>query len=93
MSWDEAFAEIDRRLTADRRPSTARDAVAVYLGNPNAHNLAAARRSGRSSRRCGRRTSTRPSTVDQMPKHVACGLVFGHPLAIPVPDLDRTDLL
>ena len=28
-----------------------------------------------------------------MPKHVACGLVFGHPLAIPVPDLDRTDLL
>ena len=33
------------------------------------------------------------STVDQMPKHVACGLVFGHPLAIPVPDLDRTDFL
>ena len=33
------------------------------------------------------------STVDQMPKHVACGLVFGHPLAIPVPDIDRTDLL
>ena len=28
-----------------------------------------------------------------MPKHVACGLVFGHPLAIPVPDIDRTDLL
>ena len=50
-------------------------------------------RSGRSSRRSGRRTSTRPRTVDQMPKHVACGLVFGHPLAIPVPDIDRTDLL
>src|SRR6478752_4624917 len=33
------------------------------------------------------------STVDQMPKHVACGLMFGHPLAIPVPDIDRTDLL
>ena len=28
-----------------------------------------------------------------MPKHVACGLVFGHPLAIPVPDIDRTDYL
>ena len=28
-----------------------------------------------------------------MPKHVACGLVFGHPLAIPVPDIDRTDFL
>ncbi len=33
------------------------------------------------------------STVDQMPKHVACGLMFGDPLAIPVPDLDRTDFL
>ena len=28
-----------------------------------------------------------------MPKHVACGLLYGHPLAIPVPDLDRTDFL
>ena len=39
-SWDEAFAEIDRRLP----PILAehgRDAVAVYLGNPTAHNLAA----------------------------------------------------
>ena len=37
-SWDEAFALIDERLSpilaADR------NAVAVYLGNPNAHNLA-----------------------------------------------------
>ena len=33
------------------------------------------------------------STVDQMPKHVACGYLFGDPLAIPVPDIDRTDLL
>jgi anaerobic selenocysteine-containing dehydrogenase len=28
-----------------------------------------------------------------MPKHVACGLLFGNANAIPVPDLDRTDLL
>ena len=39
-SWDEAFEEIDRRLT----PLIAehgKNAVAVYLGNPNAHNLSA----------------------------------------------------
>ena len=28
-----------------------------------------------------------------MPKHVPAGLMFGHPLTIPVPDLDRTDYL
>ena len=42
VTWDEAFAEIDRRLT----PILAehgRDAVGVYLGNPNAHNLDAHR--------------------------------------------------
>src|SRR5690606_17811144 len=33
------------------------------------------------------------STVDQMPKHVSSGLLFGDPNAIPVPDLDRTDFL
>src|SRR5690606_38346117 len=30
------------------------------------------------------------STADQMPKHVSCGHMLGDPLAITVPDLDRT---
>ena len=37
-SWEEAFAEVERRLM----PIIAehgRDAVAVYLGNPGAHNM------------------------------------------------------
>ena len=39
-----------------------RDAVAVYLGNPNAHNLAGERlRPGAPARRSARRTSTRPA--------------------------------
>ena len=33
------------------------------------------------------------STVDQMPKHVSAGLMFGSAGAIPVPDIDRTDHL
>ncbi|HLK43908.1 MAG TPA: molybdopterin-dependent oxidoreductase [Thermoleophilia bacterium] len=33
------------------------------------------------------------STVDQMPKHVSAGLMFGHPISIPIPDVDRTDYL
>src|SRR5829696_7865243 len=39
-SWDEAFEEIDRRLPPilDQH---GRNAVAVYFGNPNAHNLSA----------------------------------------------------
>src|SRR5258705_13357322 len=33
------------------------------------------------------------STLDQMPKHVALGHLFGSPVAFTVPDLDRTDYL
>ena len=33
------------------------------------------------------------STVDQMPKHVSAGLMFGTPITIPIPDIDHTDLL
>src|SRR4029453_13895768 len=33
------------------------------------------------------------STVDQMPKQVSSGLMFGHLLSVPVPDVDRTDPL
>src|SRR5262245_49752659 len=37
VSWDEAFAEIDRRLGAVIAEH-GRDAVAVYAGNPSVHN-------------------------------------------------------
>ena len=92
VSWDEAFAEVDRRLTAvvaEHGP----DAVAVYIGNPNAHNYANTLAIRPLVKALRTKNVYSASTVDQMPKHVACGLVFGHPLAIPVPDIDRTDFL
>jgi anaerobic selenocysteine-containing dehydrogenase len=41
----------------------------------------------------GPRSRFTASTVDQMPKHVSSGLLYGDAHAIPVPDLDRTDHL
>ncbi len=92
VSWDEAFAEIDRRLTAVVGEHGT-DAVAVYIGNPNAHNYANTLAIRPLVKALRTKNVYSASTVDQMPKHVSCGLVFGHPLAIPVPDIDRTDLL
>jgi anaerobic selenocysteine-containing dehydrogenase len=91
-SWEDAFAEIERRLgqvVAAHGP----DAVAVYVGNPNAHNFANTLAIRPLVKALRTRNVYSASTVDQMPKHVACGLLYGHPLAIPVPDLDRTDFL
>ena len=92
VSWEEAFAEVERRLTAVLA-THGRDAVAVYVGNPNAHNFANTLAIRPLVKALGTKNVYSASTVDQMPKHVSCGLVFGHPLAIPVPDIDRTDFL
>jgi anaerobic selenocysteine-containing dehydrogenase len=90
--WTEAFEAVVAGLGAvtDRY---GRDAVALYLGNPTAHSLAGVLFAGRLRAALGSRNVYTASTLDQMPKHVACGYLFGHPLAIPVPDVDRTDLL
>jgi anaerobic selenocysteine-containing dehydrogenase len=91
-SWDEAFEEIDRRLT----PLIAehgKNAVAVYLGNPNAHNLSALIHGPAWLRVLGSQNVYSASTVDQMPKQMSAGLMFGTMLSVPIPDVDRCDHL
>jgi anaerobic selenocysteine-containing dehydrogenase len=88
-SWDEAFTEIDRRLSpilaADR------NAVATYLGNPNAHLLANMLYGPVLLRALGTHNRFSASTVDQFPKQMASALMFGTGTTVPVPDVDRTD--
>jgi anaerobic selenocysteine-containing dehydrogenase len=91
-SWDEAFAEIARRLPA-LIAAHGRDSVAVYLGNPSVHTLALTLYPRALLRVLGTRNVFSASTVDQMPKQISAGHMFGTALTIPVPDLDRTQHL
>jgi anaerobic selenocysteine-containing dehydrogenase len=92
VSWDEAFAAVDAGLTP-LRERYGNDALAVYVGNPNAHNLSGLVY-GRVLLQAARTKNVySASTVDQMPKQVSGGLMFGTALSIPVPDVDRTDYL
>ncbi|MDG2332983.1 MAG: molybdopterin oxidoreductase family protein [Myxococcota bacterium] len=92
VSWDEAFAEIEKRLLPIMEKN-GRDSVAAYLGNPNVHNLAGAFYVRPVLKALGTRNIYSASTVDQIPRHVSSGALFGAPGTIPVPDLDRTDFL
>jgi anaerobic selenocysteine-containing dehydrogenase len=58
-----------------------------------AHSLAGALYMGGLRKALGSRNVFTASTLDQMPKHVSCGHLFGSAFAIPVPDVDRTDFL
>ena len=92
VGWDEAFAAVASGL-GGVVAAHGRQAVGLYLGNPNVHTLAGGLYAAGLARALASPNVFSASTVDQMPKHVSCGLMFGDPLAIPVPDLDRTDFL
>jgi anaerobic selenocysteine-containing dehydrogenase len=92
VSWQEAWQEVERGLMGviERH---GRGAVGAYLGNPNAHNLGPQMYSSMMLKSIGTRNIFSASTVDQVPKHVAGGYMFGTAQSIPVPDIDHTDYL
>jgi anaerobic selenocysteine-containing dehydrogenase len=91
-SWDEAFELIESKLgpiISEHGPN----AIGVYLGNPNVHSMSGVLYPRIFLKMLRTRSIFSASTVDQMPKHVTSGYMFGHPDLIPVPDIDRTDYL
>ncbi|WP_329054432.1 molybdopterin oxidoreductase family protein [Streptomyces violaceus] len=91
-TWEEAFDAV----AAGIRPVVERygpNSVGVVLGNPNVHTMAGALYPTVLLAGLGTRSVFTASTVDQMPKHVSSGLLYGDANAIPVPDLDHTDHL
>ncbi|MEM7095656.1 MAG: molybdopterin-dependent oxidoreductase [Actinomycetota bacterium] len=92
VSWDEAFAEIDRRLQpiVERH---GRDGLGVVIGNPSTHNLGGMLYGRSVLMAAGTRKLFSASTVDQMPKHVSAGLMWGRPDMFPLPDIDNTDYM
>ena len=92
VGWDEAFAEVERRL-GPLVDEHGRDAVAIYVGNPNAHSLSGLLYLRPLIKALGTTNVFSASTVDQRPKEVSSALMFGGGLTVPVPDVDRTDFL
>jgi anaerobic selenocysteine-containing dehydrogenase len=91
-TWDEAFAEIKRRIKPILEEHGG-GGIAVYIGNPTAHKPSLSLASGALVRALGTPHMYSASTLDQMPRHVSAGLLFGSWTSIPVPDIDRTDLI
>ena len=91
-SWDEALAAALDGLAAIRT-AHGKDAVAIYLGNPNAHNLDAMVYGPALVRALGTRQRYSASSADQLPKMAIAASMFGGGLTIPIPDVDRTDHL
>ncbi len=91
-TWPEAFAAVAEGLGHIWGRGN-RDAVGLYLGNPNVHTVAGGLYLVPLIKAIRTRNVFSASTVDQMPKHVSSGYLFGNPNTIPVVDIDRTDYL
>jgi anaerobic selenocysteine-containing dehydrogenase len=92
VDWDQAWLAVQQGLGAVIE-RTGRQSIALYQGNPSAHNLSAITFGRSVSQAVGTRQHYSASTVDQMPRQVASAYVFGTAVSVPVPDLDRTDYL
>ena len=92
VTWPEAFAATEERMmpVLERH---GREALATYMGNPNAHNISLLYYGRQLGRSLATRNGYSAGTVDQITKQVSTALMFGTTLSIPIPDLDRTDYL
>ena len=91
-SWDAAFELTARRLDAIRA-AHGPDAIGVYIGNPIVHNHAAAMVRGGLMKALGTRNCTSAGSQDTSPRFATSYYLYGSSLAIPVPDVDRTQYL
>lgn len=92
ISWEQAFTEIADRFKAIQ-DTHGKNALAVYLGNPNAHNLGNAMFLPSFIKSLGTNNRYSSASTDQLPHHVASNFMFGSGMLIPIPDIDRTDYM
>jgi len=90
--WDEAFAEVEARLLPILGQHGC-DAVALALGNPTAHKMSLLLYASRLAKALGTRNVFSASTLDQMPKQLSNGWMYGHWLSMAVPDIERSQYL
>ncbi len=90
ISWDEALDTVADGL-AKAINENDKNALGIYVGNPNAHSLGSMTHGFELIKTFKTRNKFSASSVDQIPHMYVGMLQFGHQLLLPVPDLDRTN--
>ena len=89
IGWDEALDLVATNI-ARVVNEHGRDALAVYLGNPNVHSLGSMTHGTAMVRSLRTHNVYSATSVDQLPAQMLAYLMYGHQLLLPVPDIDRT---
>ena len=91
ISWQEALDYTAQRLIQVREEH-GKNAVGIYVGNPNVHDHGNMLFMLPFMRALATRKRFSATSLDQLPHMLANLQMFGHQGLFPVPDIDRTDL-
>lgn len=91
MEWDDALDLVANRLHRIRTEQ-GRNALGVYLGNPNVHNHGALVANLPFLKALGTQNRFSATSNDQLPHMLASLEMFGHQLMFPIPDIDHSQL-
>ena len=92
ISWEDALDEVAANLKSIQK-KYGNNAVGVYRGNPNVHNLGLMLYGSPFIKSLKTQQKYSATSVDQLPHHIASLFMFGHQMMIPIPDIDRTDFM
>ncbi|MCI0635909.1 MAG: molybdopterin-dependent oxidoreductase, partial [Actinobacteria bacterium] len=92
VDWDTALGRAAEGLR-QLRDAHGPDCVALYIGNPTVHDMGSLLYLPVLAGALSTRWVFTAASLDQLPKNLACRLMFGGSYTIPVPDVDRTDYL
>ncbi|ORI13410.1 molybdopterin-dependent oxidoreductase [Rhodococcus sp. 1168] len=90
IEWKEAYDLVVEGLVATRERYGS-NAVGVYLGNPNVHSLGSMTHGIPFTSMLRTRNRYSATSLDQLPHQLVNHLLYGHQLALPIPDIDNTE--
>jgi anaerobic selenocysteine-containing dehydrogenase len=92
VTFDEAFVEVEKRLLPVLEANGPLGSGLV-IGNPTVHRTGLVLYVPDLAAALGTPNVFSTATLDQMPKQLAVGKLYGNFYSLPVPDIERTDLL
>lgn len=92
IGWEQALGEIGARVVELQREH-GRDSIALYYGNPTAHNYSASLYVMLLKAVLGSKNIISPHSIDALPRLLVSLWMYGSQAILPVPDLDRTRFL
>ena len=92
ISWDEAI-ELAAQKIYETQSKYGNDSIGFFAGNPGVHNYGNLTHGPAFRRVCKTKNHFSATSLDQLPHQLTSLAMYGHQFALPIPDVDHTQLM